>query len=172
VTGLDIDDVRDIYKVRVLIECAAFREAVQNADVEYEARVVASHHRMSRTPVLTDDATPALSEEWARAHQEFHRALISACASPRLRELADSLRETTELYRRWSDSLSAQQEPRDVPAEHRALMEAALDRDADRAVALLTEHINKTASLLERYVETRRAQLGAVPDAGADAEAG
>ncbi len=32
-------------------------------------------------------------------------------------------------------------------------MEATLDRDPDRAVILLTEHINKTASLLESYVE-------------------
>jgi DNA-binding GntR family transcriptional regulator len=176
VTGLDIDDVRDIYQVRVLIECSAFREAVQNADVEYETRIVASHHRMSRTKILTDDETPAVSDEWARAHQEFHRALISACPSPRLRDLADSLRETTELYRRWSGAFSGQQEPRDVPAEHRALMEAALDRDTGRAVALLTEHINTTASLLEHYVETRQARPGAapdaVPDAGAHAEAG
>ena len=40
-----------------------------------------------------------------------------------------------------------------MPAEHRGLMEATLDRDPDRAVILLTEHINKTASLLESYVE-------------------
>jgi DNA-binding GntR family transcriptional regulator len=55
------------------------------------------------------------------------------------------------------------QEPRDVPAEHRGLMDAVFDHDPDRAVALLTDHINKTASLLESYMESGdRAE----PDAG------
>src|SRR6202522_4493509 len=53
VTGLAIDDVRDIYQGRVMIECSAFRAVVQNADVEYEARIGVSHHRMRLPPVLT-----------------------------------------------------------------------------------------------------------------------
>jgi DNA-binding GntR family transcriptional regulator len=53
-----------------------------------------------------------------------------------------------------------------VPAEHRALMEAAPDRDADRAVVLLTDHINKTATLLQSYLESGAARNPAEPDAG------
>lgn len=155
VVALDLDDVRDISRVRILVEGAALREAVLNADVEYETQVVASHHRMSRTRLFSDDATQTITEEWARAHQEFHRSLISACPSPRLRNLAASMRETSELYRRWSGAFSSQQD-RDGPAEHRALMGAALDRDPDRAVKLLTDHIEKTAALLESYVEKER----------------
>jgi DNA-binding GntR family transcriptional regulator len=48
-------------------------------------------------------------------------------------------------------------------------MEAALDHDPDRAVTLLTEHINKTASLLEFYVESggpAGARDPGEPDAG------
>ena len=156
VVGLDIDDVRDISRVRILIEGAALRDAVLNADLEYEAGIVASHHRLSRTAPRADDTTQTVTDDWARAHAEFHRALISACRSPRLRDLADSLRETAELYRRWSGSFPTQQPPRDVAAEHRGLMDAALDRDADRAARLLTDHINTTAGLLERYVAADR----------------
>ena len=155
VVGLDIDDVRDISKLRILIEGEGLREAIEHADVEYEARVVASHHRLSRTQFLTGEAGETVTEDWARAHAEYHSALLSACPSPRLRDLAASMRETAELYRRWSGSFSTDQAPRDVPAEHRGLMEAALDRDAERAVAQLTDHINKTALLLEFYVEHR-----------------
>jgi DNA-binding GntR family transcriptional regulator len=164
VVSLDIDDVRDISKLRILIEGAGLREAIEHADVEYEARVVASHHRLSRTTYLTgEDGGPGetITEDWARAHAEYHSALLSACPSPRLRDLAASLRETAELYRRWSGSFSTDQTPRDVPAEHRGLMEAALDHDAERAGVLLREHINKTASLLEFYVEHHPVQPGA-----------
>ena len=168
VVELDIEDVRDISKLRILIEGAGLREAIEHADVEYEARVVASHHRLSRTQYVTSHPGETVTEEWARAHAEYHSALLSACPSPRLQDLAASLRETAELYRRWSGSFDVNQEPRDVPAEHRGLMEAALDHDPDRAVALLTDHINKTASLLESYVESGPAGAGGLgePDAG------
>lgn len=166
VVGLDIADVQDISRVRILIEGAGLREAVEHADVEYEARVVASHHRLSRTQFLTGEAGETVTEDWARAHAEYHSALLSACPSPRLRELAASLRETAELYRRWSGLFSTDQAPRDVPAEHRGLMEAALDHDADRAVILLTEQINKTASLLEFYVEHHPVEPGGDLGAG------
>jgi len=167
VVGLDIDDVRDISKLRILIEGEGLREAIEHADVEYEARVVASQHRLSRTQFLTGEAGETVTEDWARAHAEYHSVLLSACPSPRLRDLAASMRETAELYRRWSGSFSTDQAPRDVPAEHRGLMEAALDRDAERAVAQLTDHINKTALLLEFYVEHRLLPPGG--ELGADA---
>jgi DNA-binding GntR family transcriptional regulator len=162
VVPLDIDDVRDITKLRVLIECATLRDAVEHADIEYEARVLASHHRLARTPPYEDECIGILTEEWARAHAQFHAALLSGSPSPRLRDLAATLRETAELYRRWSGCLSGQQARRDVPAEHRALMQAALDRDVDRAVALLTDHINTTALMLERYVEEHPLSRSAV----------
>ena len=167
VVSLDLDDVRDIARLRVLIECATLRDALENADIEYEARVLASHHRLARTPLYEDEFTGVLTEEWAWAHAQFHSALLSGSPSPRLRELADSLRETAELYRRWSGCLSGQQARRDVPAEHRALMQAALDGDADRAVALLTDHINLTASMLERYVHEHPLARSAVEPVGA-----
>jgi DNA-binding GntR family transcriptional regulator len=167
VVALDVDDVRDISKLRILIEGAGLREAIEHADVEYEARVVASHHRLSRTGHWTGEEGETVAEDWARAHADYHSALLSACPSPRLRDLAASLRETSELYRRWSGSFSTDQTPRDVAAEHRGLMEAALDHDAERAVALLTGHINETALLLEFYVEHHLLQPGG--DLGADA---
>jgi DNA-binding GntR family transcriptional regulator len=166
VVTLDLDDVRDISKLRVLIEGAAFRDAIEHADIEYETRVLASHHRLARTPQWKDEDRQSITEEWSRAHAQFHSALLSASPSPRLRDLAEGLRETAELYRRWSGTLSApsahgsapDQPPRDIPAEHQALMQAALDRDADLAVKLIGEHINKTTELLAHYVEDHQGE--------------
>lgn len=156
VVKLDMDDVRDISALRILVEGAALRAAVEHADVEYEARVLAAHHRLARTPMLGDHSQ--VTDQWAGAHALFHEALISAAPSPRLRELAGSLRETAELYRRWS-GMARGTGSRDVAGEHQALTQAALDRDPDRAVLLLTEHINTTTVLLEAYVEQHRPDL-------------
>lgn len=159
VVKLDMDDVRDISALRILIEGEALRQAITHADVEYEARVLADHHRLTRTPAWLDDKERTMTEEWAQAHTLFHSALLSASPSPRLRDLAETLRETAELYRRWSGMVSREHGRRDVATEHRDLMQAALDRDADRAVGLLSDHINTTAVLLQAYVEEHRPDL-------------
>jgi DNA-binding GntR family transcriptional regulator len=159
VVKLDMDDVRDISALRILVEGHALQQAVEHADVEYEARVLASHHRLARTPMHVDADGAVTSDDWSRAHAQFHAALISAAPSPRLRELAASLREKAELYRRWSGMARGERGARDVPAEHLALMQAALARDTDKAVALLREHINTTTVLLEAYVEQHRPDL-------------
>lgn len=159
VVTLEMDDVRDLSALRVLIEGAALRSAVEHADVEYEARVIATHHRLARTPFHADPEALTTREEWAVAHAQFHSALLSASPSPRLRDLAGSLRETAELYRRWSGMVSREHGRRDVAAEHRALMQAAIDRDADLAVALCSNHINTTTTLLEAFVDEHRPDL-------------
>jgi DNA-binding GntR family transcriptional regulator len=151
VVSLDLEDLRDLTKVRVLIEGTALREAVEHTDVEYETRVVAAHHRLSRTPFFVDEATRTITDEWAAAHAAFHDALISASPSVRLRELAANFRDHSELYRRWSGPFSPGDDRRDVAAEHRGLMEAVLDHDADRAAALLADHFSLTTSILLSY---------------------
>lgn len=147
VVPLDVDDLIDITNVRALVEGSALREAIERSDIEYETLVVATHHRLSRTPYWKDEAAHITTDEWAHAHSLFHSALVSGSPSPRLRELAASLRNTAQRYRRWWDSYTP---GRDIAGEHRDLMQAVVDRDADRAVALLTYHLKATtAQLLE-----------------------
>ncbi|HEX3930846.1 MAG TPA: GntR family transcriptional regulator [Nocardioides sp.] len=158
VVTLDLEGAQDLNRVRVLIEGAAVKDAIDHADVEYETRVIASHHRLSRTPQWADEQSQTVTEDWARAHAQFHAALLSACTSPRLVEMAASLRETAELYRRWSSTFNASRLRRDVAGEHQALMQAALDRDADLCSRLAGEHINKTTELLTYAVELHEAE--------------
>jgi DNA-binding GntR family transcriptional regulator len=164
VVTLDLEGAQDLNRVRVLIEGAATKDAIDHADVEYETRVIASHHRLARTPQWVDEESQTVTEEWARAHAQFHAALLSTCTSPRLLELAASLRETAELYRRWSSTYTATQLRRDVAGEHLALMQAALDRDADLGSRLAAEHINKTTELLTYAVELHEASAAAETD--------
>jgi DNA-binding GntR family transcriptional regulator len=54
--------------------------------------------------------------------------------------------DQSERYRRLAQAYG--QADRDVDGEHRALVRAALGRDAERACALLTEHIAKTTDVV------------------------
>jgi DNA-binding GntR family transcriptional regulator len=82
----------------------------------------------------------------SRQYAEYHQALLSASRNRRLLAIAESLRESAELYRRWSVPLEL--EERDIAGEHRGILRALLDHDADTAAELLTAHIQRTTNVL------------------------
>ncbi|MDH7796921.1 MULTISPECIES: FCD domain-containing protein [unclassified Beijerinckia] len=151
VAGVSESDLLDLTSTRIELETACLRRAIRAGGVEWETQVVAAHHRLSRTPEREAGDLERVNEEWAVAHKEFHAALIAACESPWRMRLRDFLFDQTERYRRLS--VLAPQQERDLPAEHRALMEATLARAEDTAVALLTAHLDATASRVRALVE-------------------
>ncbi|MEU9337074.1 GntR family transcriptional regulator [Streptomyces sp. NPDC048290] len=150
VMPLSIDDMSDLTRTRIQVESLALRQSIALGDVEWEALVVSSCHTLDRTP--TNAADGRLNEDWPIAHRAFHRALLSGCRSPRLMGIVTALRDSAELYRRWYWSLTGDQ-GRDLAAEHRALRDHALTRDADAAVAVLVEHIDRAPRMLIAYAQ-------------------
>jgi GntR family transcriptional regulator, carbon starvation induced regulator len=144
VSELSSEELKDITRVRLLIECQALRDSIAKGDVEWESRLLAAHHRLTRLPVqLADGDKLELNPAWEVAHEAFYRALISACDSDWLHRFARTLRDQTLRYRqlamRYSDS-----KVRNVPEEHARLMDAVLERNADEACAILTDHYEST----------------------------
>jgi DNA-binding GntR family transcriptional regulator len=148
VRELSVQDITDLTESRVQIESAAFRLAIERGDVRWETDVLSTHHILERTPVTRDDGT--VNEEWAVHHRDFHRALLAGCGNARLAAIAQSLRDSAELYRRWYWVLTDDHQ-RDVAAEHRQLKELALARDVDAAIEVLTEHIERAPRQLIAY---------------------
>lgn len=145
VTPLSTADLTDLTRVRIGIETLALQDSIEHGDLPWETLVVGTHHTLARTP------RPGKAEDggvaWRQGHREFHHALLSGCGSPRLLAIACSLRDSSELYRAWSRTL-ARDTRRDFAAEHHALLDRVLARDADGAVAALTQHIERTTAAL------------------------
>lgn len=148
VTPISTADLQDLTAVRVDIEGLALRYSIERGSLDWETRLVAAHHALDRTQRISPEDPTRLSDEWVAAHAHFHDVLLSGCNSPRLHTIAQSVREAAELYRRWSVPLGEERERRDVEAEHREILNATLDRDADRAVAALAKHISATTHLI------------------------
>lgn len=146
VTPLDLDELRDLTDTRCRIEDLCLRDAIAHGDVEWETAVIAALHRLSRTPVQAEGDAKRYSEAFAAAHTTFHEALVGACASRWLLHVRQLLSTQQERYR-WLSRPLAKAE-RNLDREHSAIARAALDRDADAAVALLAEHLQKTASII------------------------
>jgi DNA-binding GntR family transcriptional regulator len=148
VTPISRADLLDLTSVRLDIETLALRRSVLQGDVEWRTALVAAHYRLEHTPQTEPDVEPfAMNEDWAMAHKVFHDQLLSACGSRRLLEIAESLRDAADLYRRWSVPIGGDQD-RDVVSEHRAIFDAAQEGDADLAVEQLSRHISHTTNVL------------------------
>jgi DNA-binding GntR family transcriptional regulator len=147
VTPLSKDDLLDLTVARREIEALTLRRAIDDGDVEWEAALLAAHHRLSRAPIIDPDDPKRLSDAWVAAHADFHDSLLNGCANQRLKSIAAALRDSAELYRRWSLPLGHESE-RDVGSEHTEILEAAVARDTNRAVELLDSHIQRTTSSL------------------------
>ena len=140
-------DLDDIYRIRILLECEALELAMKHGDDHWEAAAVAACHRLERARLPGTGAEAdraAVAMEWEARHRTFHAALIAAAPAPRLLRLVEQMVAQTERYRalRLLHSPS-EQLMRDIAAEHRALLNATLER-SPKAVALLRDHLTRT----------------------------
>jgi DNA-binding GntR family transcriptional regulator len=145
VASLSVGELTDLTRARVELEALTFRQAILCGDDRWESEVVAVHHLLRLRE--REAAGDSRGDAWYLAHEAFHDALLAGCGSRRLVKITQDLRAETELYRRWAAPLLAENE-RDPGAEHQALADAAIGRDADRGVQLLRDHIAYTTQML------------------------
>ncbi len=146
VPEVSTDDLMDIVNTRIQIEELCIRASIEKGDIEWETALVAAFHRLQRLPEVDNEERSMLSEKWSQAHQQFHLAIVAACQSPSLLKIRAGLFAQTERYRRLSVPLRKSQ--RDVVAEHKAIFEATIERDADKAVILTAQHLRLTADII------------------------
>jgi DNA-binding GntR family transcriptional regulator len=122
---------------------------VEHTDAAHAAVARAAMDRLTSAPQ---------GPERGQAHREFHGALISACPNRRLLGICASLFESSELHRHWS--AAALQRPahkggRHQDVEHRAILAAVVAGEADLAVELHLQHLQRTVELALAYVAFR-----------------
>ena len=146
VSRVSEQDLDELMKARCWLNERALRESIAHGDVAWEESILLAYHRLARIPRLNSNPGPMVNPVWEAAHRVFHRSLISGCGSRRVVDICDQLFDLADVYRHIARATSAQEE-REGGDEHRPIMEAALARDADRAVDLLVAHFMLTADL-------------------------
>lgn len=133
-------DFEEVIGLRVTLEPMAIRQAIDKGDDAWESEILAAHHRLSKFEDRRWE--PNEVEQWEQWHRAFHFALTKACHSPILLQFCAQLHELSDRYRRLF--LSTYNPDRDVAAEHSAIVEATLARNAEKAGHLLEKHIQRT----------------------------
>lgn len=151
-----LSEMHDAMQTRIEIETQALRAAIANGDVEWEGRIVSSLHALNRFAARSE-----LDEDVAeleKRHFKFHRALISSCGSPWKLSFFEQLYGATERYRIPALLNRTSGLSRDINAEHSALADAALDRDADLACSRLQSHYRDTENWIAAQMSSTAAK--------------
>ena len=154
VTGASRDSLLDLMRTRIEIEGLALRWSIERGGLEWEANIVGAFHRLSHHKKADPTIPNAISAAWRQEHRAFHAALAEACGSPVLLAIRSGLFAQAERY--VALSILSKAKPRDDVAEHESIMRAALARDVARAVALNSQHIERTTEKVASTTEFRR----------------
>ena len=144
VAPVSADDLTDLTEVRIELESRCLELAIERGDLAWEGRILSAYHLLSHTRLEAESGGG--NPDWTARHDEFHDSLISACQSRwRLRLRAMTYLQA-ERYRRMTRPQVL--ERRDVDAEHKAIMEATLQRNPRLACKLMERHLRTTRNLI------------------------
>lgn len=147
VAPLSYEDFQDITRIRLLLEPVLLRESIEHGDEAWESNVLNAYHFLSKQRYESLPGNALFNRDWVNWHRSFHAALNAGSPSVRLRHMTETLFDQTERYRCFS--AGRRKTARDIGGEHKKLMEAALDRDADTACEMMENHLSKTAENLK-----------------------
>ncbi len=142
--SLTPDEVRELYDLRILLECDALRRAAPLLTPP----LLADIERIRRKSDLD-----AVGPDWAEGDWEFHRALYLPAARPRHLALIESLRRTCRLFVAAHATMPAKR-PRWL-AEHREIVAHLRRGEAEQAVDMLRDHLEAAATHLLRQMPAR-----------------
>jgi GntR family transcriptional regulator, carbon starvation induced regulator len=138
-------DLLELTRARCLLAEVCLRESILHGDAAWEESIIVAFHRLSRVPryapghVNEFEFDPA----WEAAHRAFHRSLVAACGSSYLIDMDEQLFDAADRYRHLSRR-SALSGTAARPDQHQAIMQAVIDRDIAKSIALLHGHYQRT----------------------------
>jgi DNA-binding GntR family transcriptional regulator len=118
----------------------ALRSSLSRATPDWEEALVLAHHHMKRA---TANGRAAFEEQ----HKAFHMTLLANCESPILLKYCSQLYDLNIRYRNIAGSSQSYQ-TRNIPAEHEAILEAAIQRDISLTSECLLSHYRLTGAYL------------------------
>lgn len=149
VATVSLKDLNDIYTTRAHIEALALQLSIEQGTDEWEAKIIAAHHRLakfeSEHPIRNADDY----KEWEIRHHAFNLALIDACGLTHLLRIQYQLYNLTERYRRqWLMAGIKQSHGLPYAKEQKKIMDATLARNAELATKLLRKHYENAIEVI------------------------
>jgi len=143
VAGVSIEELEQLYAMRIANECLAIRTGAPLMDESHHDAIAASLQAMEDSMIKADvEATES-------AHKDFHMLLVSSAGS-RLRQIAEMLWDHTVRYRSayLAGAESSAAVAMEAQLDHVQIFEAVRSGDGSAASKTLAEHYSRTAQAL------------------------
>lgn len=138
-----IDQLNDLYEVRLTLELRGLARAAADADVKHDPDLLGPE--LERWYRLRD-APPGPDAGFVESDERYHLTLLASSGNP---QLAEALKIVNNKIRpaRMFDYFTVERMESTI-AEHIAIAEGALDGRYDEATAILTRHIETSRSIV------------------------
>ena len=133
VAEIDVEEIKDIYVVRANLEALASKLAVKNIPNE----VIPEMEEMIEE--MESSITKGDKYSFGKWNMEFHITIYRYCENKLLYGMIKDLLDRSVLFRR--SSWESQRHLKLVMKSHRELLNAIIERDADKAQRVAEEHI-------------------------------
>lgn len=137
VAPLSLNELYDLYSVRIHIETLALELSIQNGQDDWEADIIACWHRYSKY-LSSKDKKDFDPSKWDILQKEFRLTLIKACNSPWLLKIREQLQEQSLRYR--SVCMNTYYKDKKMLdafiKENTRLVSAVLTRDTEKAIQI------------------------------------
>lgn len=146
VAPVSVRDIREFYEIKSLLEGFAARKACEHiTDAQIDAMEERNEHLLAA--FRREDL-----EEMVRLHNEFHEIFVDAAGNARLAQLIKSL---VVKFQRFRVLLSLSDAMEDLVEQHRLIVVALRDRDAERAEELVQRNAQQGEQRLRARLEQR-----------------
>lgn len=147
VVGLSVDDVREIYSMRVTLEIFAFEQIWTRRDEAFRRGLVARHDALTARIDAQDDAASIVAE------LQLHGFVYEATGHKLLLRTWDSIRGRLQLY--WAAHHRAHGIRGPRRDGHDRYVEMALADDFDALRAEITDHMARGGRQTEAFLRSR-----------------
>ncbi|MFJ2479348.1 GntR family transcriptional regulator [Pseudomonas sp. NPDC087598] len=147
VAALIQGDATETYELRILLETEAMRQSIALLTPTDHARAAGYIEELETQHDYT---------EIGRLNRLFHMTLYCKAPNQRLLRLVEEGLNEEERFLRFN--LEAMGLGKLSQDDHRAMLQAVIERDVDHAVALLKQHLNRGVEVITRYLASPAAQ--------------
>jgi len=145
VTTPTFEEIKEMFDVMSVLEGVCARTAAEKMSSGDFKKLEKIHHQLEKNFKLKDQ------KQYIHHNNLYHAFVQELAGNKTLNQIVNGLRQKILLYRFKSLNLSGRFEQ--SIQEHRDLLEAFRNRDAEKAELLMTFHMKKQSEALEKLVK-------------------
>lgn len=136
-----VEDLKEFYEIREVLESLAVSQAIPHLDSDRVKDLNAMIDKMRRT----DDA-----RRWLKLNDEFHLRLYERADRPRLTALIENLRDASTPYIHMF--VAGRPPSARADEEHQSILDACVRGDPEAAEAAIRDHLRSASRDLVRFL--------------------